>query len=237
MKKISNPSILYFGTPVVLIGSNNADGTHNLAPISSIFWLGWRAVIGISAYSQTALNLLRGGECTLNLPCVDLAGAVNRLAKTTGANPVPHAKQQRGYYYEPRKFEVAGLTPSFGDVVRAPLVDECPVSMEAKLVVADSVARENALMQGRILKIELRVVRVHLDESIIMDGQPDRVDPDKWRPLIMSFQEFYGLGEKVHASTLGTIPERLYRTPDIEEAAAAARGVTAAAQGAAVVAE
>lgn len=218
MKKLSNPSILYFGTPVVLIGTNNADGSYNLAPISSVFWLGWRAVIGISAFSQTTLNLLREGECTLNLPSVDLVGAVNRLAKTTGANPVPLAKEQRGYFFEPRKFEVAGLTGRSGSLVRAPLVEECPVGLEAKLVVADSLARENALMQGRILKIELKVVRVHLDESIIMDGHPDRVDPDKWRPLIMSFQEFYGLGEKVHASTLGTIPERLYRTPDVEEA-------------------
>ena len=217
MKKISNPSILYFGTPVVLIGTVNADGSYNLAPISSIFWLGWRAVIGISAFSQTTLNLLREGECTLNLPSVGLAGAVNRLAKTTGSNPVPSGKLQKGYRYEPRKFEVAGLTPRLGEFVSAPLVEECPVSMEAKLMVADSLARENGLMQGRILKIELKVMRVHLDESVIMDGHPDRVDPDKWRPLIMSFQEFYGLGEKVHASTLGTIPERLYRTPEMEE--------------------
>ena len=64
-----------------------------------------------------------------------------------------------------------------------------------------------------------------LFRSIVMEGQPNRVDPDKWRPLIMSFQEFYGLGERVHASTLGTIPERLYRTPDIEEAARAAGSV------------
>jgi len=220
MKKVSNPSILYFGTPVVLIGTVNAGGGYNLAPISSIFWLGWRAVIGISTYSQTTLNLLREGECTLNLPSVPLAGAVNRLAKTTGADPVPEAKRQRGYYFESRKFEIAGLTPRIGELVSAPLVAECPVSMEVKLMAADSLAQENALMQGRILKIELKVMRVHLDESIIMDGHPDRVDPDKWRPLIMSFQEFYGLGEKVHASTLGTIPERLYRTPDIEEAVA-----------------
>jgi flavin reductase (DIM6/NTAB) family NADH-FMN oxidoreductase RutF len=218
MKKISNPSILYFGTPVVLIGTTNADGSYNLAPISSIFWLGWRAVIGISAYSQTTLNLLREGECTLSLPGVDLVDAVNRLAKTTGSNPVPEGKRQKGYRFEPRKFELAGLTPRMGELVSAPLVGECPVQMETKLMVADSLARENALMQGRILKIELKVMRVHLDESIIMDGHPDRVDPDKWRPLIMSFQEFYGLGEKVHPSTLGTIPERLYRTPDIEEA-------------------
>jgi hypothetical protein len=56
---------------------------------------------------------------------------------------------------------------------------------------------------------------VHLDDSILMDGHPNRVDPDKWRPLIMSFQEFYGLGEKVHPSALGKIPEKLYRTPEM----------------------
>jgi flavin reductase (DIM6/NTAB) family NADH-FMN oxidoreductase RutF len=220
MKNISHPSILYFGTPVVLIGTNNADGSSNLAPISSIFWLGWRAVIGISGFSQTTLNLLREGECTLNLPSVRQANAVNRLAKTTGTNPVPEGKKQKGYRFEPRKFEVAGLTPGSSELVGAPLVRECPVSMEAKLMVADSVAKESPMMRGRILKIELKIVRVHLDESIVMDGQPNRVDPDKWRPLIMSFQEFYGLGEKVHASTLGTIPEELYQTPDIAEAAA-----------------
>ena len=32
---VSEPSILYFGTPVVLISSLNADGTANLAPMSS----------------------------------------------------------------------------------------------------------------------------------------------------------------------------------------------------------
>jgi flavin reductase (DIM6/NTAB) family NADH-FMN oxidoreductase RutF len=69
-----------------------------------------------------------------------------------------------------------------GELVDAPLVEECPVSMEAKLMVADSLARESGIMRGRILKIELKIVRVHLDESIIMDGQPNRVDPDKWRP-------------------------------------------------------
>jgi hypothetical protein len=40
----SYPSILYFGTPVVLISTKNPNGTDNLAPISSIFWLGWRCI-------------------------------------------------------------------------------------------------------------------------------------------------------------------------------------------------
>ena len=47
----------------------------------------------------------------------------------------------------------------------------------------------------------------------------DRIDPDKWRPLIMSFQEFYGLTPmKLAPSALAEIPERLYRGTDIERA-------------------
>lgn len=48
----SYPSILYFGTPVVLISTKNPNGTDNLAPISSIFWLGWRCIIGLGASSH-----------------------------------------------------------------------------------------------------------------------------------------------------------------------------------------
>ena len=58
----SNPSILYFGTPVVLISTKNENGTDNLAPMSSIFWLGWRCVIGLAAASKTTQNLVRTGN-------------------------------------------------------------------------------------------------------------------------------------------------------------------------------
>ena len=67
---------------------------------------------------------------------------------------------------------------------------------------------------GRSLAIEAKIVRVHADESLLMPGQTNRIDPDRWRPLIMSFQEFYGLGAgKLHHSMLGEIPEQLYRPP------------------------
>src|ERR1700745_4254734 len=107
----STPEILYFGSPVVLISTCNEDGTYNLAPISSIFWLGWRCMIGISALSKTTENMLRSRQCALNLPSTDQVGAVNKLARTTGTNPVPSGKQLKGYRYEADKFGVAGLTP------------------------------------------------------------------------------------------------------------------------------
>ena len=54
-----------------------------------------------------------------------------------------------------------------------------------------------------------------------MDGDSNRVDPDKWRPLIMSFQRLYGLasGQVAH-STLAQVPEKLYRSPDVHTARA-----------------
>jgi flavin reductase (DIM6/NTAB) family NADH-FMN oxidoreductase RutF len=55
----SEPSILYFGTPVVLISTKNENGTDNLAPMSSIFWLGWRCTIGLAAASKTTQNLMQ----------------------------------------------------------------------------------------------------------------------------------------------------------------------------------
>ena len=54
-------------------------------------------------------------------------------------------------------------------------------------------------------------MRVHADSSILVPGDRDRIDPDKWRPLIMSFQHFYGLTPRLQASTLATIPESAYR--------------------------
>ena len=96
----SEPAILYLGTPVVLISTVNEDGSYNLAPMSSAFWLGWRAVLGLAANSKTPQNMRRTRECVLNLPSADLVAAVNRLALTTGSDPVPGSKLARGYRFE-----------------------------------------------------------------------------------------------------------------------------------------
>jgi flavin reductase (DIM6/NTAB) family NADH-FMN oxidoreductase RutF len=212
------PSILYFGTPVVLISTLNEDGSANIAPMSSAFWLAWRCVLGLGSSSKTTQNLLRTRECVLNLPSVEEVGAVNRLARLTGSDPVPPSKVTRGYRYEPRKFETAGLTPIPSETVGAPRALECPVQMEA-VVEARHGLGEDGPWKGAMGTFEVRILRVHVRPDLAMDGFPNRIDPDKWRPLIMSFQQFYGLAPgKAHASTLGEIPEDLYRGPDIERA-------------------
>lgn len=212
------PNILYFGTPVVLVSTSNDDGSANLAPISSAFWLGWRCVLGIASHSKTTRNMLRTRECVLNLPSVREARAVDNIARTTGSNPVPSRKQSRGYVYEPDKFGRSGLTPVMSETVAAPRALECPVQMEAVVTAVHDLANDTEALRGNTILVETRIKRVHVHPDLLMDGHENRIDPDKWSPLIMSFQKFYGLSGQVHPSRLADIPERLYRSPDIDRA-------------------
>jgi flavin reductase (DIM6/NTAB) family NADH-FMN oxidoreductase RutF len=218
MHKPSEPEILYFGTPVVLISTCNEDGSFNIAPVSSIFWLGWRCVIGISALSKTTENIRRNKECVLNLPSVNEVSAVNRLALTTGSCQIPEGKKRKGYIYVKDKFSQACLTQQSSEKVSAPRIRECPVQMEARLESTHGIAENNPKEKGKILIMEFIILGVYLEESIIMNGYENRVDPDKWKPLIMSFQKFYGLGDQVQNSKLAEIPEYLYHSQDMDNA-------------------
>jgi flavin reductase (DIM6/NTAB) family NADH-FMN oxidoreductase RutF len=207
------PAILYFGTPVVLVSTVNEDGSYNLAPMSSAWWLGWRCVLGFGARSKTPQNMIRTGECVLNLPSADMVEKVNRLARLTGSDPVPEHKVRMGYRHERNKLGIAGLTPVSSQTVAAPRVFECPVQLEAVVEVTHGLAEHDPQSKGKLVAFEVHIERVHIEESILRDGESDRIDPDKWRPLIMSFQHFYGLGDRLHESTLAQIPESAYRAP------------------------
>lgn len=210
MHKIVEPSILYFGTPVALLSTRNEDGTANLSPMSSVWWLGWNCMLGLGSRSHTVVNLRRERECVINLPSAAMAAAVNRLAQTTGSNPVPPSKVERGYRYEPKKFETAGLTQVAADLVAAPLVKECPVQLEAVLE-AEHPFGHRPDKPCTLAAFEMRIVRAHIAEDVLKEGVENHVDPDVWNPLIMKFCQFYGTGERLHESTLARIPEILYR--------------------------
>jgi len=212
MHRTIEPAILYFGTPVVLVSSENEDGTTNVAPMSSAWWLGWSCMLGFGARSQTPANILRTRECVLNLPSVDQVDAVDRLARTTGSNPVPPHKVAMGYRYEPDKLGTGGLTPMPSDVVSPPRLRECPVQLEATLEAVHHIAASEPERAGKLVGLEVRIRRVHVDESLILAGTTDRIDPLKWRPLIMSFCQFFGLADGfVQPSRLAEIPESMYR--------------------------
>jgi len=52
MHRTIEPTILYFGTPVALISTLNPDGSPNLAPMSSAWWLGWSCMLGLGKWDK-----------------------------------------------------------------------------------------------------------------------------------------------------------------------------------------
>jgi flavin reductase (DIM6/NTAB) family NADH-FMN oxidoreductase RutF len=195
MHKTIEPTILYFGTPVALISSLNEDGSANIAPMSSAWWLGWSCMLGLGAMGKTSDNLIRTRECVINLPSQEQVTHVDRLALTTGKDPVPEKKQSWGYRYEPDKFGTAGLTPVASVAVAAPRIKECPVQMEG---IVHDVRPFGKNVNANCF--EVHIVKLHVAEELLIDER--HIDPVKWRPLIMSFCRFFGVGEEVHPSRL-----------------------------------
>lgn len=197
MHVVPGLKVLYFGTPVVLLSTRNPDGSTNIAPMSSAWWLGRTAVLGLGGSSQTTANLLREGECVINLVSSAQADAVDRIALTTGSPAVSPFKQERGYRVERDKFGVAGLTEQPSESVAPARVAECPIQLECRLAAHHPIDR-NGL---HAVNFEVDVLRAHVDEALLIPGT-HYVDPDAWDPLIMKFCEYYGGGENLRPSAL-----------------------------------
>ncbi len=204
------PAIFYAGTPVVLISTLNQDGSFNISPMSSAWWLGWSCMIGLDASSKTTQNMVRTGECVLNLASVDMVEAVDRLALLSGSDPLPMHKKLLGYRTEHNKYAESGLTPQESEIVAAPRILESSLQLEARVANVHEFAKTDSRMAVPTMAIELAIVAAHADPKIITDGHEHRIDPDKWRPLMMNFRQFYGLGEKVQSSRLAKGPEEMY---------------------------
>jgi flavin reductase (DIM6/NTAB) family NADH-FMN oxidoreductase RutF len=194
-----NPKILYFGTPVVLLSTENDDGSANLAPISSAWALGQTVVLGLGAQGQSGHNLTARRDLVINLPAAHQWPAVERLAPLTGRHPVPAGKRDQ-FRYEPAKFDAAGLRAQPSTRVRPPRVAECPLQLEARA------SQLHTATGGGFLIVEAQVLAVHADATIVVPGT-DHIDPGAWNPLIYNFRHYFGLGaERGHSFRSETAP-------------------------------
>jgi flavin reductase (DIM6/NTAB) family NADH-FMN oxidoreductase RutF len=194
------PKILYFGTPVVLISTENADGSFNLAPVSSAWALGHSIVLGLGEDGHTLSNLRSRPGLTINYPEPHLWEAVERLASLTGANPVPKTKPAQTTY-RADKFAAAGLSQQSSVGVRPPRVKECGVQLEAK------VSGISPSASGEFAIVECGVEKVHVRQSLVIPGT-QHIDPGRWEPLIYNFRHYFGLGKEYGFSYRSETPGR-----------------------------
>lgn len=183
-----SPPVLYFGTPIVLITTQQADGSTNISPMSSAWALDDRVVLGLGDAGQCLANLRRSGECVINLPDARLWSHVEAIARCTGADPVPAHKQAMGYAFEPDKFARAGLTRAPSQVVAPPRIAQCPLQLEARVVAMHRCGSDPT--EGTMI-VETRVERVHAHADIVMPGS-QHIDTTRWSPMLYVFRHYFG---------------------------------------------
>jgi len=107
--------------PIVLVSSRHADETN-------IMTMGWHCVMEFSpslvgcviASGNHSHDIIRKSrQCVINVPTQDIATTVVGIGNCSGADT--------------DKFEKFGLTPVAGAQVKAPLIAQCPVSLECVL--------------------------------------------------------------------------------------------------------
>ena len=192
-----NPAVLYFGTPVALVTTLNSDQSTNISPMSSVWALGHRLILGLGRDGHAFTNLNRVGECVVNLPSQSDVATIERIAPTTGSLPVPRHKAEMGYRHEPDKFGLSGLTPIPSIEVAPHRIAECPLQIEATLLKIN----ELSALPGESIHHDVAVVEaharvIHAHESILIEDS-DHIDPTKWKPLLYVWRQYFSTGPRL----------------------------------------
>ena len=162
--------------PVVLVGcgNNSKDTPYNLITVA---WAGTVCsdppMIGISIrperYSYELIK--KCGEFTVNMPTVSQAKFVDYCGVVSGRNC--------------NKIEYCNFTPVSGNSVQAPVIAECPLTLECKL-------SQTVELGSHTLFIGL-ITAVQLDSSLI--DEKGRMDIGKANLLSYAHGHYYELGK------------------------------------------
>jgi len=147
LKRIFRP---VYPSPAALITSVAEDGTPNIITLGECFniSIGRPVVVGLaivpSRYSYELIE--RSGEFGVNLPTAAMVEAVDRCGCVSGRDVGD-------------KFAHVGLTPFPATRIKAPLIAECPLNLECRLI--DIIqAGDHDLFRGE-------VVAEHVDEDCL----------------------------------------------------------------------
>lgn len=165
--------------PIAWVSTRDGNGRRNLAPFS-FFTVACSNPLIFAIFAQrnkqgheskdTALNILETGEAVIHIAGIDQLEALNTTAAT-----LPHGEDE---------FDLAGLKAINASMVKADLVEGCPIAFECvlheHLVLGDDVRGSDAIF--------LRALVMHVDDAII---DQNRIDHSAFRPISKLAGPFY----------------------------------------------
>ncbi len=164
-----------YPSPAGLVTSVDAEGRPNIITLGEIFNLSIRepVIVGIAMaperYSHELIS--RQKEYVVNLPPAALLPKVLACGSMSGRDK--------------DKFAETGLTPLPATHVKPPLIAECPVNIECRVLQIETIG-DHDLFQGEVLAH-------HVSPDVLTDD--GKLDPDKLSTIVLAGGHFFDLGE------------------------------------------
>jgi flavin reductase (DIM6/NTAB) family NADH-FMN oxidoreductase RutF len=176
-KKRIKPSRPVYPSPAGLVTSVSTEGRPNIITLGEIFNLSITSpvIVGIAIHKQRFSHSLISAtrEFVVNCPTARMVEIVDRVGSVSGRTV--------------DKFTAFNLTPVPADHVKPPLIAECPVNMECRVIGIQEIG-DHDLFLGE-------VVAVHIVEDAL-DNQ-GQILVEKLDPLCYLHSEYWSLGVKL----------------------------------------
>jgi len=176
-KRQLGPCVTFFPQPTTLVTTVGGTGAFDVMTAS------WVSVVSKTPPTM-AVSLNRNRLTYQNI--LDTGCFVVNAVPTPLAVAADYCGLQSGRSAD--KFKTAGLTPVPGSRVAAPLVAECPLNVECRLVREVDLG-EYALMLGEI-------VEIHANAAAF--GEAGSIEAHSFDPLVYlgGIREYWALGER-----------------------------------------
>ena len=175
---ILNHSRPVYPSPAALITSADAKGNPNILTLGEVFNVSVHTpvILGLAIRKATYSHELisRSREFVINLPTIKILEAVDTCGSISGRNGI-------------NKFEQFHLTPLPADHVKAPLIEECPVNLECKVLSITAVG-DHDLFLGEM-------VAMHVDEDKVTPSQEIRTE--LLDMVVFVEWEYWNVGKKI----------------------------------------
>jgi flavin reductase (DIM6/NTAB) family NADH-FMN oxidoreductase RutF len=181
--KSAPPSVIYSA----VVSTIDANRSPLLSAVVPVVIYGLRLTLDLPWQSTTANNLMRTGECVINLPGPETIAAIERLAQTvTSINKNFDFSFSRAAVCETLTPAHMTLVPS--EAISALRALECPMQLEARIEGSiDTMDHERIVPLDKSVTFGLNVLRVHVDSSVVLSD----VVPNMWTPLMTCLREAY----------------------------------------------
>lgn len=178
---MSNERVAYslvrpvFPSPAGLVTSVDAEGRPNIITLGEIFNLSISnpVIVGIAIaparYSHELIS--HQGEYVINLPTAELLPKVLECGSMSGRDK--------------DKFAETGLTPLPATHVKPPLIAECPVNIECRVLKVETIG-DHDLFQGEVLAH-------HVSPEVL--NESGKFDPSKLSTVVLAGGHFFDLGQ------------------------------------------